>query len=150
MIVNFWVAISPKLVTSFALAEAGVGEFPPGGKSIQKDTFRMLNRHFPIPAEYSPFKTNQDDYAVWNCYSFRDSDIDLIVKDLNAIMKAYPEDFIVLGAWHFEKGIELGMERKRPVPKFPQPPALLARLIDGELKDGVLIAGQAPRQFSAF
>lgn len=158
-IINFWIAITPRLVDDFDIAEAGVYEHFRKAGAISGHTVRMLARHMPIPEGTTPFCTDQTEFFIWNCYSKNDANIDLIGKDLDAIMTAYSGEFIVIGAWHFNKadngmGLELGTYIRNGcvvgAPKFIQPPVLLAKIIKDRPNDGALVAGQAPRVFSAF
>ena len=91
---------------------------------------------------------------IRNCYTRRRHDVHAIRKDFTELAAAYPKDFRVLGAWHFEgaangKGLELGTRWEngglRGAPWFIQPPGVEMYTANADASRVPLVAGQAPR-----
>lgn len=100
---------------------------------------------------------------TWQLFSVYADDVQSgkEIEDLEAL---YPTDFIIMGAWHWETGIQVGMRidisgSLTGVPRYPMSATKGGKTISewlagftpsGLLEDVHLMYGQAPRDFNLY
>lgn len=172
---NFWASMSA------AFQAEMVDVIRDDGTAV---TFTLLNDLHPSTAEM--FSTIYDsdamdrlyrkwhakDFRVWNCYlQDKPDNVPAVRADIDGMAAAYPTDFGLLGAWHYDDGRPVGMQwdageppELTGTPWYPQPPETINFMPDvitdntdpenpvygrpTELTDVLLVFGQANRAFT--
>jgi hypothetical protein len=155
--VNFWLLFSSKFIGELlALDLSGMSTKMSLLNTLHDDTLETIHGGLDCGAMPDPFVT-RDGKEVRNCYTRRKHDVHLISKDFKELTKAYPDDFQVLGAWHFSGaangyGLELGTRWENGglmgAPWFIQPPGVERFTAANDATKVPHVAGQAPRMIS--
>ena len=113
---------------------------------------------------YKQWNAAGREYKLWSIYSTKPDNLSTIKGDLDMLIASYPQDFGVLGAWNYATGQEVGAAN--PPIWYPIPPQTLNFMPDivtdntdpenpiygpaTELRDVLLVFGQANRDFDSF
>ena len=172
---NMWLGLSQAFqgeLVAYVLDGTPPLQFPEIG-TLGEDTLELLATIYDNDAMERLYRTwGGAGYRCWNCYSDKPDNAGAIRADLDNLVSAYPTDFSILGAWHYDDGRPVGTQwddSDPPVltgdPWYLQPAQTINFMPDvpdpaspdpenpdmirpTELSNVLLVYGQAPRTFT--